>query len=216
VAREKGILRKERVTDGWWTKFIKQQEQLSLWRADSTAHIQMDSVNKESIKYYYDLLETTLDKNHLNNSPGKIYNMDETKVPLDPRPPKIIAKRSQKKVRYWQSGKKNKYNWLWKCCWSGHPTNDHIQRALPQLLYLWTVGEVTGTIYGMSEKGWTDQELFLHWLKHFLKYANPGRPLLLLLDGHSSHFELSSTELTREKGIFIYACHRIPLMSLSH
>jgi len=38
----------------------------------------MDSVNKESIKYYYDLLKTTLDKNHLNNSPGQIYNMDET------------------------------------------------------------------------------------------------------------------------------------------
>jgi len=68
---------------------------------------------------------------------------------------------------------------------------------------LWTIGEVPGTIYGMSEKGWTDQELFLYRLKHFLKYANPGRPLLLLLDGHSSHFELSSIEMAREKGIII-------------
>jgi len=56
VAREKGILRNERVTDGWWTKFIKRQEQLSLRRVDSTAHVRMDSLNKESIKYYYDLL----------------------------------------------------------------------------------------------------------------------------------------------------------------
>jgi len=32
--------------------------------------------------------------------------MDETGVPLDPRPPNIIAQSGQKKVRYRQSGKK--------------------------------------------------------------------------------------------------------------
>jgi len=36
-----------------------------------------------------------------------------------------------------------------------------------------TIGEVPGTIYGMSEQGWTDHEVFF-WLKHFLNYANPG------------------------------------------
>ena len=43
----------------------------------------------------------------------------------------------------------------------------------------------------MSKKGWIDTELFYHWLKnHFLKYAVPARPLLLIiLDGHSSHFQ---------------------------
>ena len=58
--------------------------------------------------------------------------------------------------------------------------------------------------YGMSGKGWTDQELFMHWLKdHFLKYAVPGRPLLLLLDGHSSHYEPASMELAREEDITV-------------
>jgi len=67
----------------------------------------------------------------------------------------------------------------------------------------WTAGEIPGTLYGMSGKGWTDQELFLYWLKHFIKYANPGHPLLLLLDGHSSHFELNSIELAKEKQIVV-------------
>lgn len=35
-----------------------------------------------------------------------IYNMDETGVPLTPRPPKIVARRGQKKVRYRTSGQK--------------------------------------------------------------------------------------------------------------
>jgi len=61
-------------------------------------------------------------------------------------------------------------------------------------------GELPETIYGMSEQGWTDQDFFLFRLKHFLNYANP---LLLLLDGHSSHFELGTTELAKEKDVVI-------------
>ena len=61
------------------------------------------------------------------------------------------------------------------------------------LNYQWTLGEVPGTYYGMSGKGWTDQELFRHWLKdHFLKYAVAQRPLFLLMDGHSSHYDIRS------------------------
>ena len=66
----------------------------------------MDSVNKESITYYFDLLESTLTENGLIDSPGQIYNMDETGMPLDPRPPNIVAKSGQRKVNYRQSGKK--------------------------------------------------------------------------------------------------------------
>ena len=60
-----------------------------------------------------------------------------------------------------------------------------------------------GTIYGMSDKGWTDQELFIFWLKHFLSHAVPARPLLLLLDGHSSHFELSTIQLAEKESVII-------------
>lgn len=57
----------------------------------------------------------------------------------------------------------------------------------------------------MSGKGWTDQELFRHWLKdHFICYAVPGHPLLLILDGHSSHHEPISIEMAGEEGIILF------------
>jgi len=46
------------------------------------------------------------------------------------------------------------------------------------LNYLQPIGKVLGTIYGMTEKEQTDQELFLYWLKHFFKYANPGTTIV--------------------------------------
>lgn len=45
-----------------------------------------------------------------------------------------------------------------------------------------TKGEVPGTVCGLSKKGWIDGDLFETWFSHhFLAYAPPVRPLLLLL-----------------------------------
>jgi len=45
--------------------------------------------------------------------------------------------------------------------------------------------EIPGTIYGLSSRGWIDQELLDLWFEHFLCYAIP---LLLMMDGHSSYY----------------------------
>jgi len=55
--------------------------------------------------------------------------------------------------------------------------------------------EVPGTIYGMSEWGWTDQELFLFLAETLSKLCQPWLPLLR----HSFHFELGNIELAKEK-----------------
>ena len=36
-----------------------------------------------------------------------------------------------------------------------------------RLNHEWTDCEVPNTLYGMSENGWIDQELFFYWLKDF-------------------------------------------------
>jgi len=68
----------------------------------------------------------------------------------------------------------------------------------------WTKGEVVGTTYGLSAKGWVDTELFKEWLvSHFLKYAAGGRPLLLVLDGHSSHYQPKLIRYARESEVIL-------------
>ena len=45
-----------------------------------------------------------------------------------------------------------------------------------------TKGELPGTIYGLSSKGWTDQEHFKVWFEfRFLHYAPPICPILIYL-----------------------------------
>jgi len=66
-------------------------------------------------------------------------------------------------------------------------------------------GEVPATLYEMSLSGWMDQELFADWfLHHFLEHAVKSRPLLLLLDGHSSHYMLELVKLAAEHQVVIF------------
>ena len=76
----------------------------------------------------------------------------------------------------------------------------------------WRKDEVVGTAYGLSSKGWVDSELFRGWLsEHFLAHAVGARPLLLLLDGHSSHYQPELITYAKEFGISSYfVCLPIP------
>ena len=67
-----------------------------------------------------------------------------------------------------------------------------------------SVGKVPGTLYGMLPNGWMDQQLFSNWfLKHFSAHAVSERPLLLLLDGHSSQYTLELVKAAA-KGVTIF------------
>ena len=69
----------------------------------------------------------------------------------------------------------------------------------------YTVGEVPGTLYGLSKNGWIDSELFELWFNHhFLAHAPPMRPVLLLMDGHSSHFNPSVIKKAADERVVLF------------
>ena len=73
-----------------------------------------------------------------------------------------------------------------------------------KLCHAWTRGEVLGTIYALSDKGWIATELFLSWLtEQFLKHAVAARPHFLLLDGHSTHYQYELIQSACEKDVII-------------
>ena len=72
----KGVLRKGRISDGWWRRFLSRQEgELVLRKGDSTSFLRMDAMNEDTIKNYFDILEDTLKEHNLLNSPAQLYNV---------------------------------------------------------------------------------------------------------------------------------------------
>ena len=69
----------------------------------------------------------------------------------------------------------------------------------------WSVGEVPNTLSGMSENGWIDQELYNNWLeKIFIPNIPSYRSLMLLLDGHKSHYTHEAISLAANQDIIVF------------
>ena len=102
---DKGTLQKERISQGWWNRFMEQQKDLSLRRGESISHVRMDAVNKEMMDHHFLLLKDTLDEHNLRDKSEQIYNVDKSGLPLDLKASNITEK-GPKNVRYRQSGRK--------------------------------------------------------------------------------------------------------------
>ena len=205
VAREKGVLRASQISDRWWRRFLARNPSLSLRSVDATANVRMDAVNVENITAYFDIFKEVYDELNLNDHPECIYNMDESGMPLEPRPPKVVAKKGAKKIRYRTSGQKAQITIIGCGNAVGQAQPPFVIYAAKQLNHLWTRGDIAGSRYTVSDKGWIDQELFFFWFKeHFLTHAVTRRPLLLLLDGHSSHFEPATIKFAKENKVAVF------------
>ena len=157
------------------------------------------------IRKYYDLLERTLSDNHLLDKPAQIFNLDETGMPLNPSPPLLVATRGLKNPSAVGSGDKSQITVLACCSASGYVLPPFVILDRLNLKQEFTGGEVPGTVYGLSKKGWIDGELFEMWFScHFLAHAPPIRPILLLMDGHSSHYQPSAIRRAAEEGIIMF------------
>ena len=61
-------------------------------------------------------------------------------------------------------------------------------------------------MYGLSDSGWMDSEIFEAWFaNHCLVYAPPSRPILLLMDGHASHFSPLFINRAIEENVIVSA-----------
>ena len=206
VADDKGLLKSARVSEGWWRRFLERQGDLSLRQGDSTAHVRMDAVNKETIDQYFSLLHDTLSTHGLLNKPSQIYNVDESGMPFNPRPPKVVTAkgRKTKKVRYRSSGRKGQITIVACANAAGQTIPPMVIYDAAKLNPAWTKDEVPGTKYGLSSNGWINTDLFEGWLiEHFIENAVSARPLFLLLDGHSTHYQPRVVHFAKEHDIIM-------------
>lgn len=88
VVHDKAVLKGKKISDGWFRRFMERQP-----------HLRLRNGLRKQGDDEFDLLKNVLTENDLMESPNQIYNVDETGMPLDHRPPKVVTKKGQKKVR---------------------------------------------------------------------------------------------------------------------
>lgn len=193
------------VSDGWWVSFLKRHPSLTLRSPASVSTARALASDPSVLQVYFDLLEETLAENELTERPGQVYNMDETGLPLDPKPLKTVQLKGTKNALAYTSGGKSQITAVGCVNAAGQAIPPMViwdrKTMAPALAH----GEVPGTIYGMSPKGWMDQDLFHLWFTHhFLRYASGERPLLLISYGHSSHYCPDTIKRAFEEDVIVF------------
>lgn len=78
------------------------------------------------------------------------------------------------------------------------------------------------TVGFANESGWMQQAEFVRYMRHFIQYsiASKERPVLLLLDHHTSHLSVEAIDLAAENGVNIltfppHCSHRMQPLDVS-
>ena len=186
IVNAKGI--QKMVTRGWWQKFCERHRELCHRTAVPLSVARAMATDLNVLDRYFDMLTETFVDNGLINKPTQIYNCDETGMPLGAASLKVVARVNSKPSSI-ISNDKTQVTVLSCVSAAGVSLPPFVifkRKTMNQEL---AIGEIPGTLYGVSENGWITQKLFKEWFhRHFLTFIPSARPVVLLMDGHSTHY----------------------------
>src|SRR5678816_2470279 len=188
----------------WLSGFFSRYPDLSIRAPQGTNLSRAVAFNRPKVKQFFDVYRQLLVD--VPCTPSRIWNMDETGITNVQRPGKIIATKGQRTVGKVTSGERGATVTV-ICAMSAigaflPPMFIYPQkRMIPALLN----GAPPQSVGYTSTSGWTDSELFIKWLQHFVCFtrASTDNPQIIILDGHHSHKTLSAITFSRENGLHL-------------
>lgn len=189
----------------WMLDFIKRHN-LSARKPQSTSMNRVVAFDRDKVGRFFELLKSVYEKEKIE--PQRIYNLDESGITTVPEPGKILALKGRKQVGRIASGEKGRtVTVVAAISGSGQFVPPAMifprQRMNDRLLY----DALPGTVGFNSGNGWIDCNLFVRYLDHFIKHAQPTQEMkvLLILDNHVSHKSLEAID--KAKGKWHYSPH---------
>jgi len=186
----------------WLRGFLSRHPCLSIREPTGTSLNRAIGFNWTSVNKFQDILADELEKKKY--SAQQVWNMDESGLSTVQKPGKILAPKGKRQIGKMTSNERGHTTTV-ICAVSASGSyipplfifarkrmNDQLMRGSPP-----------GSIGMCTSSGWTDSEIFIKWLQHFVSVTrcSPDFPALIILDGHHSHKTLQAIDFAREHGI---------------
>ncbi|CAF1521897.1 unnamed protein product [Adineta steineri] len=190
----------------WLRSFLKRHQNLVL-KKSRPLEKKRASVTIEQVYGWHNLLTEIINDNDLVNRPGQIYNCDETGMSDSVSYSKVLVHRQSTNSYRTQGGSGGRAYTTVIFCGSatGHLLPPFVIYKSKRLFQEWCTGGPPDAGYSNSENGWIDQQLFYEWFDQiFLKHTKDlPRPLVLIVDGHGSHFKVETLKLAVQNEVII-------------
>ncbi|XP_078659034.1 uncharacterized protein LOC144904194 [Branchiostoma floridae x Branchiostoma belcheri] len=189
VNRKKGFSQK------WWRAF-KGRNKLTLRKPSPLDRGRRDSVDGDVVKQFFTLLKSTLSDNGLSDQPHRVYNVDETGFDLDPQKKSVVtfSKMGAPAVSV-RKGTRDHISTMECVSADGSvlPPLVIFSKSYPSSAY--RLEGPDNAVYSTTPSGFIEAEVFVEWLKKcFCRFSSPERPVLLLMDQHSSHLTANAID----------------------
>ena len=181
----------------WYTSFMKRHSNLSLRIAQNLTSIRA-AVTENDLRNWFAYVKQYLAKKCLLDlDPKRIFNLDESAFMLVPKDNNVIAEKGARSVyQIVSANEKENLTVLFIAAASGDMPPPMILfnlKTTPKKNILSRIPKGWGV--GNTERGWMTAESFYSYITNvFFKWLNENNyefPIVLYVDGHSSHLTLS-------------------------
>lgn len=197
------------LSNNWLAGFLRRwKDRLSSVNPRKLESTRAKSTTPEVLASYFSNLKEVLTENDLLDKPQFIYNIDETGLQPEHRPPNVIANPKSKPQAI--TSPRSTTTTLIACANAlGNSLPPYFvfkgKRWNPDLMK----GATAGAKGALSDSGWSNGEIFQEYLRtHFIPHVRPApnssQPILLIYDGHSSHKTQKLITWAKEQGLVLF------------
>lgn len=194
----------------WYDGFLKRHPELSQRIAENVS-LNRAQVSEYGIRSWFTEINEYLSAEGLISiQPRRVFNADETGVPLNPKPPAVLAPKGSKNVyNIVDNNEKENVTVL-------ITANAEGTIAPPMVLFAGkSVPKDAARVapanfsFGFSDNGWMTAKNFYEYMANvflpWLEKSKIERPIIFFIDGHSSHMTLPLSQFCDENKIVLVA-----------